>query len=781
MGLIPRMHLGSVAYSQLPPATVKTTFQHAPTSITCPSLPTSMGESSRLIGRCICRIPEEFLQVWNGGSYSISNRDNNHDLCDFCITIWPAVLGAPSIEEFEDVLGAQSIEGWGEKLSFHDIAAVQNSAKQGCGICSRLWSRLSRDRRKVLIEALHNPNNPPKPTLQYLQCKCFWKQRRSNEDVLMAGYYITMRFHFDTNFRTVLPTEEASNSFSVDVHIGPDWERRARLPRESISRKGVVAKDDRLGSSWETITWWLKKCDSHAQCIAKSASPWLPTRVLDVGSSDNSSGSSLRLYEPSRRSEGRYMTLSHCWGKEPMFKLLAENKTGFCVGIHESQLPLTFREAISITRTLGVRYLWIDALCIIQDSVQDWMIEGSQMGNVYSNSYLNLAASASVNGNGGLYRDQDRAFFNDAVFSSVDRFGRYCGHDVLWCENDFQNSPLHARAWVLQELYLAPRTLHFAPTQLFWQCKDHFASERYADGHAMLYESPMKMVYSKRTTSTDPIHLCEEWSEIVEQYTSCDLTYSSDRAAAIAGVAQAFQGRFKNCGTAVPYLAGLWSYHLLHDLLWYIDVPQSERRCRPKEYRAPSWSWISVDGKIRLSSDRGVSERSRWESDGRIFGGCKFLGTAILPPDREHETAPIQDGHIHLRVRLNSIILSNCNHDSLSGFNGSEFEAKFEHTRREFEFKIFVDFDEGNGTCTTTEDTHLLCMPINRINTMDNLKVYVGLLLLSAQRSILDNQAFKRIGYFEVTLDPKRKRGNGITEDKEFEGNLGRPWKIVLV
>ena len=351
-----------------------------------------------------------------------------------------------------------------------------------------------------------------------------------------------------------------------------------------------------------------------------------------------------------------------------MFKFLEEKREAFCNGIDEDTLPLTFREAISITRKLGVRYLWIDALCIIQDSVADWLTESSQMRNVYHRTYLNLAASASTDGSGGLKRKKYSVFSQRDALYHVNQgvwFLEYFMYDMAWCEGEFESSPLHTRAWVLQELYLAPRTLHYASSQLFWQCMHTFASERYANTHATPEEVPIRMVYTAIDDDVygdgninDPVRLCEEWGDIVEQYTSCDLTYSKDRPAAIVGVAQDFCSRFRECGMAITYLAGLWDYHILYDLLWYIDAPQSLRCPRPQDYRAPSWSWLSVDGKIKLASDSS-GDRYSWDEDGRVLEGCRVLQTAILPLDRESETSPIEGGYIVLRAPSSWILISN--------------------------------------------------------------------------------------------------------------------------
>lgn len=68
------------------------------------------------------------------------------------------------------------------------------------------------------------------------------------------------------------------------------------------------------------------------------------------------------------------------------------------VNIFLSDLPPLFQDAIIITRQLGLRYLWIDSLCIIQDSLRDWETEAAKMASIYQNSYVTISATDASNG-----------------------------------------------------------------------------------------------------------------------------------------------------------------------------------------------------------------------------------------------------------------------------------------------------------------------------------------------------------------------------------------------
>ncbi len=151
---------------------------------------------------------------------------------------------------------------------------------------------------------------------------------------------------------------------------------------------------------------WLTECsEDHPSCL-NSPPDKLPTRHLDVGlPSDPQRVRLVETVQPAGPTE--YTTLSHCWGKQPLIKLTKENYSAFQEEIPATQLPLTFSEAINFTRRLGKQYIWIDALCIIQDSPDDWIRESATMAQVYSGSFLNICATASPDGQGGLYRQRD--------------------------------------------------------------------------------------------------------------------------------------------------------------------------------------------------------------------------------------------------------------------------------------------------------------------------------------------------------------------------------------
>lgn len=222
----------------------------------------------------------------------------------------------------------------------------------------------------------------------------------------------------------------------------------------------------------QQLRQWLNACcTSHKECTSAGGfNPsidddefFLPTRLVDIQSTDTGHA---RLCERNDIDpSSQYLTLSHCWGKEMPRKLLKATLNAMKKSILVSELSQTFQDALAMTRQLDLRYIWIDSLCIIQDSEADWRKESALMGQIYSKSHCNLAASTALDGSGGLFQDRD-TFPLQPI--SLDVRGRICSAipNELWSRG-VEDMPLNTRAWVFQERTLARRNLHFSSTQLY--------------------------------------------------------------------------------------------------------------------------------------------------------------------------------------------------------------------------------------------------------------------------------------------------------------------------
>ncbi|KAF2743813.1 HET-domain-containing protein [Sporormia fimetaria CBS 119925] len=400
-----------------------------------------------------------------------------------------------------------------------------------------------------------------------------------------------------------------------------------------------------LGSRNQASQWLSTCLKEHPACArAVGANKRQPTRLLHIA--PNESGN-IRLIDTREESvSGPYVTLSHCWGNNKPLRLLRANLDQFRKGSSFSALPLTFQEAIIFTRSLGVEYIWIDSLCIIQDEdwLDDWFREASRMQDVYSGGILNLAADAALDGTQGLFRDRDVGvgFECPLLFSSGESSEPKSGAWQLaiagtWI--DVVESPLSKRGWYQQERLLAPRILHFTSKQLCWECHQHTATEVQPAG--LYYPSPALKEFDWAKMDTKLI-LNQIWPQTVGRYTHAKLTYSGDKLVALSGISRRLQEQGKIPGR---YIAGLWEVDIISQLCWGILSFTFKLQPRPTIYRAPSFAWASVDGPI------GWYDWMYGPSASGSVHLAEVLDITIVPTTDDLYGA-VEDGHIVLKCPL---------------------------------------------------------------------------------------------------------------------------------
>lgn len=360
---------------------------------------------------------------------------------------------------------------------------------------------------------------------------------------------------------------------------------------------------------------WLQTClESHNGCQSAQRSGLtenVPTRLLQIG---QPSTEKIRLLLNPKRAgiEIQYATLSHCWGTSHVFQLTSTSLRCLQEGITISELGLTFQDAIFTAQLLGIQFIWIDSLCIFQDFREDWQREAPLMIKVYRYAILNIAASAAADNKAGCFPERKNATIKQYTVQSAwvdclnDSYHLY--HDSFW-QYAFEGMPLMKRAWVVQELLLAPRILYLGGTQLFWECAELAACETYPGGippnvkplqisrralHRILNTTEFPSGAVERGSEATPkADLAQLWNNIVKNYTTNKLTYTSDKLVALSGIAKLIQRKLDD-----QYCAGLWKKNLVTQLLWHSVSDEQRLHLRPKPYRAPSWSWASLDGTI---------------------------------------------------------------------------------------------------------------------------------------------------------------------------------------
>ncbi|KAK6607704.1 short-chain dehydrogenase [Botrytis cinerea] len=412
-----------------------------------------------------------------------------------------------------------------------------------------------------------------------------------------------------------------------DDHLLTDSTGQARFVGPFQIGHFTLDPDLRSEINFNIARKWITTCsEDHDECPDMDDKP-LPTRVIDVGSDDREP----RLVSTNHQM-GKFIALSHCWGGSvaDKAKLTTENAELFKSEIPMSALPANFVDAILITRSLGLEYLWIDCLCIIQNSREDWEIESKHMGDVYHDAVVTLAAAAAPKATDGMLH----------TFSSYDLTGGPAIKLKLSQESTSEDTvdivhrdstredlgqllhkgPLASRGWTLQEEILCPRTLHYGNQQIHWQCLHQYSS---GDGihdydvhrqRAFRYERIKDRIFKQtRSPDQDPHDpkdvnqiLLEYHGEMVADYCTRSLSFASDKFPAFSGIASLVHGELKHGGFLdTVYLAGIWSSHLREGLLWYYGEKATFFSPKPdtnpiSNYTAPSWSWASVDGKIEI-------------------------------------------------------------------------------------------------------------------------------------------------------------------------------------
>ncbi|KAK7949564.1 hypothetical protein PG988_016203 [Apiospora saccharicola] len=368
------------------------------------------------------------------------------------------------------------------------------------------------------------------------------------------------------------------------------------LSNAQMAAEDLVPSLSRSTGSEESLSFLkqtLIDCQqNHGKCKAQCEDTgWYPTRLVEV------TGYNIRLIACNVESPAsRYATLSHCWGGAFILKCTTENLEALQADIQYDSLPLTFQHAITTIRGLGIRYIWIDSLCIIQDSKEDWQTEAATMGDIYQHAVLNIAATHGIDSHAGLFTPQ-YPNTNCGVFrmnggEEVDGggiemivaenlgfpFGDY------WKEAIEQGS-LNQRGWVLQERLLSARKIHFAHGQAFWDCAQLCAWEMAPRGGPGQTKAQMPGITLQGVSPLADLNLQRIWLLISLAYPRCKLTFPSDKLVALSGIAKTLATRFGD-----QYHQGLWRTDMEKQLCWEPMGDRSQTRID----QIPSWSWASL-------------------------------------------------------------------------------------------------------------------------------------------------------------------------------------------
>ena len=343
---------------------------------------------------------------------------------------------------------------------------------------------------------------------------------------------------------------------------------------------------------------WIHQCCEQHKVCARAPNMTLPPCVVDVGLPDGSQEP--RLVEQEGR-KGLYLTLSHTWGGNTHETTTTANVEERKNVISLPLLPRTFRDAIIITRKLGFRYIWIDSLCVVQDSSEDWKANCRKMSDIYANSTLTIASLWAKGSHDGIFVNRNRQYpctmFSPVRVSTESINGRpqvYIRFAPWHLYYALHASKLNKRGWVLQERILTPATLYYWTSEMFWECRSATASESQPQP---LLKSTGHMKYIPQELQKEGLimhpqgHL-SAWYLLLEEYTKRELSIPSDRLPALLGLARKFGSIY-----TISHFAGLWTNDLHRGLLWHVwqwyghtlvSAPATSAS-------APSWSWVAVN------------------------------------------------------------------------------------------------------------------------------------------------------------------------------------------
>ncbi|KAF4446154.1 hypothetical protein F53441_10130 [Fusarium austroafricanum] len=483
------------------------------------------------------------------------------------------------------------------------------------------------------------------------------------------------RWHVVGSFGFCVKPEESKYFFALSTQV------QQASPTETI-RGAKASPDAGAENTLELMRGWIHDCvQNHDACIPPKVQ--LPSRVLDLGAFDDHGKA--RLLETHGQESSPCVALSYCWGSDATAHVRTTHSTisEHLDSIDVDKLPQTYKDAIKITRHLGLRYLWIDSLCICQDDPEDWAREAASMQRVYAGAYVTIAADKAARCTDGFLTRREREYIptklkitpssdTDSKSLEISAYTFNVPADkTFWSSSwlGLDGEPLTSRAWATQERLLPQRIVHFAADAIFFECNCHFISEggvevsgRWNSVYPGVEKGFTEMARVSRVGATHKL-----WYLIMDDYTGRALTVKTDRFPAISGLAALIKHKLNNIKDidksntpqATEYVAGLWSDALIEGLGWSgFDMRGYDRedkvlpdtRPLPKEggYIAPTWSPASFDGR----SANGMRDHG-WVDVATV------LNFNVTLKNKQNPFGEVVDGSITLRAPMIKVQLSN--------------------------------------------------------------------------------------------------------------------------
>ncbi|GME48449.1 hypothetical protein GTA08_BOTSDO08107 [Neofusicoccum parvum] len=414
---------------------------------------------------------------------------------------------------------------------------------------------------------------------------------------------------------------------ALDAHFESWRKTKPRLLLELVECAPVRLEVQRDGIEGVKIEIYappaIEDClknHQHRLCGQSRRDLFVPSRLIYVGKDPGSTEHIKLCQVPANKV--KYISLSHCWGNGPTFTTTAANLAERKRHIDFDSMPQSFQDAVTITQELGVRYLWIDALCILQDSKEDWETESAKMSSIYENAYITIAATAAHNSDCGILSPRPRPAKltyqpspRSKPHSLRARLVPSHHPSTTTAPPPPPSGPLRHRAWALQEHVLTSRILHYTRHELLFECRILTRCEcrrALAPARPTPHPTVPGLLPTLLTTARPRAHRAV-WHRLVAQYTARRLTVPADKLPAFGGIARAFAA-LRGGGGAAAYVAGCWAGAdaLCADLLW----STTGNALPAPPWRAPSFSWASVDAAVGYAWAAGGADEDADDVDG---------------------------------------------------------------------------------------------------------------------------------------------------------------------
>ncbi|KAJ2988608.1 hypothetical protein NUW58_g3882 [Xylaria curta] len=641
-------------------------------------------EMTTPLDHCLNEMTDSMRPTWN------EDKETKFDTYTRCERV-----------DFQPLLGHDRESGF--YILHHSQVSYSRSLAGRCALCTLISSQLGRSKLE---------DNVCNQLSAFMVLKRRWP---SASNTITSVKIPPVAIHSQLGFGTLAVIDALPKKYQVpgSVKTGRLNRKRKRGQSEATGPSKAAGNEQDDDSeetpshqilfhhtgSHENMTLaghWIKDCiGNHDMCASGSSRPkasFAPTRLVDA---QDPTRPFLRTADNTGK---EYIALSYVWGNGERFVTSRANFKDHQDRIPPESAPNTFIDALQVTRELGYRYIWIDALCIIQDDGDDLEHELSNMGNIYRHAAFTVFAEGAPDVSAGLFQQRDPHLYRPCTVgvTMATKEGVVSENLTLGTIVTGPNY-LKGRGWVLQEEVLSSRCLYFGK-QISWQCVVSEASEARPaprprktplshgretpeDKLTLWLYAPEKMGDASRDIRWNQY---DAWYSVMEEYSVKNLSVATDHLRALSGLADLFQRAHQ-----ATYVAGLWREDLKLGLTWYVAINDT-RPVSEAGIQKPSWSWVSV-GMVRLKfrSWRAFSTHEISES-------AEILDASCTPIHQSNPTGNVLGGSLRLRTRVKKLRLrwseayaKNRTEFSYGSYSGTEANTMTRGEHPRFPARIF--------------------------------------------------------------------------------------------